>query len=95
MPALTRNQIAKLLSEHYTAKFGAMTQSTYDHEKRAYEIYCTEVPTNPDLVKDLKYPTTCTILDWIKPAKAREIVKGMSPRVHTCKACNGTGLVRG
>lgn len=68
-----REAIAKALGEHYSRKMNGKVWSAWDESKRAYSIQGEGLPAHPDL-KD-KYPNGWSMLDYIAPSKAREILK--------------------
>lgn len=68
----TRKQMIEALREYYSEKFAGKVYVDYDDAKRKYCIHGEGLPAHPDLQS--KYPNGWSLLDYIAPAKAREIV---------------------
>jgi hypothetical protein len=72
--ALNREQVAERLGEYYSAKFTRETGrqaevwSYFDEQKRAYVIRGENLPSNVDASR------SWSLLDYIKPARARLLV---------------------
>lgn len=70
---MTRVQVASKLSEHYTAKLGGKVWCSFDLRHKGYCIRGESLPAHPDMQH--LYPNGWSMLDYIKPNKARELVK--------------------
>lgn len=70
---LSRKEIERRLSLYYSERFSGEVACSYDERKRAYSIHGSGLPSHPSC------PTqTWSLLDYVKPSDARQLVKGQS-----------------
>lgn len=71
--------LADKLAEYYSKKFSGKVWCSWDESKRAYCIRGEGLPSHPDLRQ--QYPNGWSLLDFIKPDKASQILrKPRAPR---------------
>jgi hypothetical protein len=71
---LSREQVSRGLASHYSRKLGGDVWAYFDESKRQYAIRGEGLPPHPDLIA--MYPNGWSLLDFIKPARARQLVHG-------------------
>ncbi len=69
---LSRAQVAERLAKYYTEKMNGPVRCSFDPDKRAYCIQGEGLPSHPDLSE--QYPNGWSMLDYVKPGKARQLV---------------------
>lgn len=74
---MTRAQVCEQLANYYSKKLNGKVWAHYDASKRAYCIRGEGLPAAPAL-RHL-YPNGWSMLDYIKPAQAREKIAGRKP----------------
>lgn len=83
MKRTNRDAVCKALAGYYINKFAKSTGLpveqfsgkiwvSWDESKRAYQLRGEAIPAKPDLQST--YPNGWSMLDWVKPSKARELV---------------------
>ena len=72
---MNRQQVSKRLAKHYSERFSGNVWAHYDESRRAYCIRGESLPACHELAD--RYPNGWSLLDYIKPAKARELVKNI------------------
>lgn len=70
---MRRATLAAKLAKHYSRKFKGKVWCAYDETKRAYLIRGEGLPAAPKL--RATYPNGWSLLDYIKPSKARELIR--------------------
>ena len=77
MSRLTRDEVSRRLQIYYRARFsGGSLWVSYDDQKRAYCVQGSGL--DPHESMRATCPNGWSLLDYDKPAKAREIVTGKS-----------------
>ena len=73
---MKRAEVEERLAAHYTAKLHGKVWAIYDRSRRAYCIRGEGLPAHPDL--RAMYPNGWSLCDYIKPAKARALIQGVT-----------------
>ncbi len=72
----TRSEVSAFLAGYYSGKLNGHVWCAYDDTKRAYCIRGERLPAHPDLAH--LYPRGWSMIDYVKPAKARALIAGVS-----------------
>lgn len=75
MPRYTRVDVARLLGEYYSRKFGGHVWSYFDTSRRAYVIRGEGLPARSKRLRAM-YPNGWSLLDYVTPTHARQLIGG-------------------
>src|SRR5262245_5287361 len=70
---MRRDEVARRLSLYYSEQFSGHVTSCFDESKRAYAIHGSRLPSHPSCPR-----STWTMVDYVAPSKARELITGKS-----------------